>query len=183
MASNPNASNLQKSQQPATADDIAKIKKLCEEQKFCMLTTQDASGQLRSRPMGLSGEVETSGNSATINFFTYKESDKLKEMHAHHDQINLAFSDPKRSSYVSLSGTGRVTEDRAELEKRWSVAMKAWFPDGLETKGISLLQVHVDKAEYWDAPSSTVAHAIAFVKSQVTGKVPDPADHKKVELA
>jgi len=36
--------------------------------------------------------------------------------------------------------------------------------------------------QYWDAPSSTVAHAYSFIKSQITGQKADPADHKKVSL-
>jgi general stress protein 26 len=35
-------------------------------------------------------------------------------------------------------------KDRAEMERRWSVIYKAWFPEGLDTKGIALLKVHID---------------------------------------
>lgn len=117
----------------------------------------------------------------------------------------------QRSSYVSLSGTGHITEDRAELEKRWNPIMKAWFPEsahtrtqtaasmhantcrwesttralgshrlalcallsapllrrGLDTKGISLLQVHVDKAEYCQLTMQ--AHQVASAHMQRTG--------------
>lgn len=41
-----------------------------------MLTTQDASGQLRSRPMGVSGELESSGNTVVLNFFTVSRNRK-----------------------------------------------------------------------------------------------------------
>jgi general stress protein 26 len=47
-------------------------------------------------------------------------------MAAHGCQVNLSFSDPKSQNYVSVSGTGAVSQDRDEMKKRWSEANKAW---------------------------------------------------------
>jgi general stress protein 26 len=33
----------------------------------------------------------------------------------------------------------------------------AWFPDGLDTPGLTLIKVEADTAEYWEGPTSTVA--------------------------
>ena len=53
-------------------------------------------------------------------------SDQCSEMAAHGCQVNLSFSDPKSQNYVSVSGTGAVSQDRDEMKKRWSEANKAW---------------------------------------------------------
>jgi general stress protein 26 len=42
--------------------------------------------------------------------------------------------------------------------------MKAWFPDGLDDPDLALLRVHVEAAEYWDSPSSTMVHIVGFVR-------------------
>jgi general stress protein 26 len=54
------------------------------------------------------------------------------------------------------------------------------FPKGTDEPDVALLKVTVIKAEFWDAPSSLVAHAISFAKAQLTGQPADPAVHKKV---
>ena len=45
-----------------------------------------------------------------------------------------------------------------------------------------LLRINLEKAEYWDSPSSTVGYALSFVSSLVTGKEPDPGENRKVNL-
>jgi general stress protein 26 len=175
---------VQKPTQQVTQADVEKMKSMIKDMQYCMLTTQDANGDLRSRPMGANADLEVGADPSEcyITFFTYKDSLKCHEMHAHKDKVNLSFSDPKKQNFVSISGTGSCSTDRAEMERRWSPSLNAWFPNGLDTPGISLLRVKVDKAEYWDAPSSKVAHAVSFIKGQLTGKVPDPAVHKSVSM-
>lgn len=168
--------------QHATAADIDKIRALVKETKFCMLTTLDEHGALRSRPMGMSGDLETVGDVSAITFFTYKDSAKCSEMKRTGCQLNLAFSDPKQMNFVSVSGHGTVIEDRAEMEKRWSPTLKAWFPNGLDTPGCSLLKVTIDRAEYWESPSSGVSHVISFLKGKVTGEIGGGGQHKAVEM-
>jgi hypothetical protein len=51
--------------------------------------------------------------------------------------------------------------------------MKAWFPDGLETRDIALLRIKVTKAEYWDFASSKLVQLVGFVKAVVTGEEAD----------
>ncbi len=34
----------------------------------------------------------------------------------------------------------------------WTSNLKRWFPQGLEHPGLALLEVRIDKAEYWDEP-------------------------------
>jgi hypothetical protein len=47
---------------------------------------------------------------------------------------------------------------------------------------IALLQVEVEKAEYWDSPSSTVVHLVGFVKALATGKPYRPGENEKIDL-
>jgi hypothetical protein len=60
--------------------------------------------------------------------------------------------------------------------------LKAWFPDGLDDPALALLRVDIEKAEYWDSPSSTVVHLVGFVKALATGKTYEPGEHEKVTL-
>jgi hypothetical protein len=60
----------------------------------------------------------------------------------------------------------------------------AWFPNGIDDPTMGLLRIEVEKAEYWDSPSSTMVHLVGFVKAITTGKRYDieGADHDKVQL-
>lgn len=163
---------------PTREESIAKLAFLMKTIDFGMLTTRDDDGTLRSRPMSTSKDVEFDGD---VWFFTYGESHKVLEAE-HSPQVNVSFSDPKAQTYVSLSGTAHLVRDRAKIDEFWQPSLNAWFPDGKDTPDIALLKVSAHKAEYWDAPSSPVAHAVGLVKSLVTGKAGNIGEDVKVDL-
>ena len=53
-----------------------------------------------------------------------------------------------------------------------------WFPEGKDDPNIALLRVKIEKAEYWDSPSSPISYALNFVSALVTGDEPDNGEHK-----
>lgn len=142
-----------------------KLAKMIKDIDFGMLTTQDEDGTLRSRPMSVNRKVDFDGD---LWFFTYGNSHKVIEAKKH-PQVNVSFADIKNNSYVSVSGTAELVRDSAKIESMWEPELKAWFPDGLNTPDLALLKVNAVKAEFWDGPSSMVAHVMALMKA-VTGK-------------
>jgi hypothetical protein len=66
------------------------------------------------------------------------------------------------------------------MEELWSPWLRTWFPRGLDDPDLALLQVNVDTAEYWDAPSSTMIQLFGVVKATLTGQSPEPGDHAKL---
>ena len=106
-------------------------------------------------------------------FFTRKDTNKVHAIE--HDQhVNLAYSEPDKQRYISVSGRARIVENKEKMKELWNPILKAWFPDGLEDPQISLISVSIDSAEVWDAPPSKMVQMVGFVKSIVTGK---PYDH------
>lgn len=97
-------------------------------------------------------------------------------------RVNVAYSKPDDNTYVSVSGTGSISKDRAKIEELWSPILKAWFPDGLEDPKICLLKVQVEEAEYWDAPSSKIVQIAGFIKALATGQEADYGDHGTVKI-
>lgn len=159
-------------------EDVEKIRDLIKEIDFCMLTTVDEAGKLHSRPMSTNGQVEFDGD---LWFFTSDKSHKVDEVEAR-PQVNVAFADPAHQNYVSLAGRAELVKDRAKIKALWQPHLKAWFPDGPDQSDVALLKVHVDHAEYWDSPSSTVAHVVGLAKSLLTGQPKDVGENKKVDL-
>ena len=52
----------------------------------------------------------------------------------------------------------------------------------MDEPDIALLKVDVEQAEYWDNPSSTIAHAYSLASSLVTGKPANPGENREVNL-
>ena len=157
--------------------DIKKLHDMVKDIRFAMLTTVEEDGTLRSRPMATQ-EFEFDGD---LWFFTSADATKVNEVqHEHH--VNVSYAEPKDQKYVSVSGTAQLIRDKAKIEELWNPLFKAWFPDGLEDPQLALLKVSVDKAEYWDSPSSKVVRLFGFAKALVTGKqIGNPGDNAKIE--
>jgi general stress protein 26 len=159
-------------------NDLEKLRELVKDIDFCMLTTVDEGGDLHSRPMSSNGDIDQDGD---IWFFTNASSHKVSEI-AKLPKVNVSFADPDNQRYVSVSGTAQLVRDRAKIDELWRPEFKMWFPEGKDDPEVALLRVNLEKAEYWDSPSSTIGYALSFVSSIVTGKEPDLGENKKVDF-
>lgn len=159
--------------------DVKKLGELIKGIRVAMLTTVDSEGCLHSRPMATQ-DAEFDG---TLWFFTEADSLKIHELERDR-HVNLSYANPDDSKYVSVSGTAAIVRDHAKVKELWSPIYKAWFPKGVDDPNIALLRVAVDKAEYWDSPSSAVVRLIGFAKAVVTGKRygDEGTDHEKITL-
>ena len=160
------------------AENLEKIRELVKDIDFCMLTTVDENGDLHSRPMSANGEIDPNGD---LWFFTDAASQKVHEV-AKLPKVNVSFADPENQKYVSITGAAQLVRDRKKIEELWKPEFKMWFPEGKEDPKIALLKISLEKAEYWDSPSSTVGYALSFVKSLVTGAEAEFGENRKVEL-
>lgn len=158
---------------------VKRLGELIEDVETAMLTTADQDGTLRSRPMATQ-QTEFDG---TLWFFTRSDSEKMQEI-GKTPAVNLSYANPEKNRYISVSGTGSIIRDRQKAEELWNPILKAWFPEGLEDPALALLKVDVEKAEYWDSPSSKVVQLVGFVKALATGQQYSLSDkeHQKVNL-
>lgn len=158
---------------------IAKLAELIKDIKIAMLTTVDEEGVLHSRPMATQKE-EFAG---TLWFFNYHDSAKTREVAKEH-QVNVSYSDPDHQKYVSVSGLAREVQDKAKAEQLWNPMLKAWFPQGLEDPNLSLLKIDVQRAEYWDSPSSKMVQLYGYLKAVATGQKyeGEGSEHEKLTV-
>lgn len=158
--------------------DSKHIAELVSDAKVAMLTTMTSDGQHVSRPMGLQ-EAEFDGD---LWFFAYEQSAKVAQIRVS-PAVNVSFSNNKSSSWTSIAGRAEIVHDRQKAEELYTPTLKAWFPDGVDTEGITLIKIHADSAEYWEGPSSTVGFALGTLRAAVT-KNPDndPITNKTVQL-
>jgi general stress protein 26 len=159
----------------------ANIKKLAEiirDMKFAMLTTVDPDGSVRSRPMATQ-EQEFDGD---LWFFTSRVSGKIDSI-KNDKHVNVVYANPDEQRYVSISGRAEINSDRNKIKELWSPAVKAWFPKGVDDPEICLIRVRVETAEYWESPSSPIAHLIGFAKAVLTGERPKLGENERIDVA
>ena len=141
---------------------------------FAMLVTQD-SGKLRARPMSAYLEPESN----TIYFLTDARRHKDEEI-ARNPAINLSFADAGSQKYVSVTGTAKVSNDRAKIKQLFTTPAKAWW-DSAEDPNIRVLKITPEDAEFWDSPGSVISY-VKMAAAAVTGTRPEIGDNRKVSM-
>ena len=139
-------------------DNLQKLREMVKDIDFCMLTTVDENGDLHSRPMSVNGDIDPDGD---LWFFTSASSHKVAEI-SKLPKVNVSFADPDNQHYVSISGKAQLVRDRNKIDELWRPEFKMWFPEGKDDPQVALLRVNLEKAEYWDSPSSTIGYRVEF---------------------
>jgi general stress protein 26 len=152
-------------------ETLEKLNLLIKDIKIAMMTTIE-NGILHSRPMATQEPVFD----GDLWFFTSAKTHKVEELEKD-NRVNVSYAEPDDNRFVSMSGTAQLVNDRAKMEELWSQAFLAWFPKGLEDPDLVLLKVSVERAEYWDAVSSSLVEAVGLLKSLVTGERTNGGDH------
>ena len=152
---------------------------LVKDIRFAMFTTR-TDGRLRSRPMTTqNSEVD---ERSSLWFFMSRGSDAVGDLESD-PVVNVAYADPGRDAYVSVSGEAAVVEDRAKKEQLWSKLAEAWFPDGVDDPELALVEVRIEDAEYWDVKESKVTQLFKMAKAAVVSEPPSGmGEHGEVHM-
>jgi general stress protein 26 len=153
---------------------------LVKDIQFAMFTTR-ADGRLRSRPMTTqNSEVD---ERASLWFFMSRGSEAVNDIGAD-PVVNVAYADPGRDAYVSISGEAAVVEDREKKEQLWSKLAEAWFPGGAGDPDLALVEVRIEDAEYWDVKESKVTQLFKMARAAVVSDPPSGmGEHGEVQMA
>jgi general stress protein 26 len=141
---------------------------------FAMLVTHDGD-KLRARPM--SAYLEREENA--VYFLTDARRHKDEEI-ARNPGVNLSFANASDQTYVSVTGTAVVSNDRAKIRQLFSTPAKAWW-NSAEDPNIRVLKIMPDDAEFWDSPGSVISY-VKMAAAAVTGSRPDIGDNRKVAM-
>ena len=161
-------------------DKIDKLDKMVRDIKIAMFTTTDEHNKrLYSRPMAAQDGLDN----GSLFFFTYEDSNKVDEFKTDR-QVNVSFVDNSSSRYASVAGVAKLVGDRSIMEEKWDESLRAWFADGLDTKGIILIRVDATEAQYWDSRNQAMLHVYGAIKAYVTGEpVKDAGENETVTFA
>ncbi len=123
---------------------------LMKQMDICFMATKDGD-KLCSRPMSNNAQVDWDGDNW---FFSNGDTRKVAQLEAD-PTVMLDFSGEK--DWISLRGTARLhRDDRALFETHWTKDIDQWFPEGIETPGLVLIQVSAREAESFGASGEGV---------------------------
>ncbi|HEY4191280.1 MAG TPA: pyridoxamine 5'-phosphate oxidase family protein [Mesorhizobium sp.] len=145
---------------------------LIEKIGFCMLATNDGR-DIRSRPMTAHAEREENAVYFLLDLKDHKNLDAFASS-------CLAFADSGDMNYVSVTGSGEVSNDRAKIGELWSSPYKAFW-DGPDDPNIRVLKITPKDAQYWDGPGKIASYA-KMLAAAVSDAKPDLGDHGKVRM-
>ena len=120
---------------------------------FCMLTTVSTDG-LAARPMSNNREVEFDGDSF---FFSDGDSRTVRDLEQN-PTVGLSFQGSsglmgvvgKPGIFIAIEGKGELIRDKAQFANHWQEELKRWWPDGIDSSGLTLIKVHAERLHYWD---------------------------------
>ncbi len=161
----------------ATSQELEKIQELMDKVKIAMLTTTEADGTLRARPMA----IKTENFSGVLSFLTAVDTAKVDELKVKR-QVNVTLSDPSSAIFASLSGEAVTTQNKTEIERLWDDTDQLWFPEGKDSDRIGVLSIRVNQAEYWD--SNRLVSAFHMAKDYVKGEAyeGEGTEHQKLTI-
>lgn len=156
------------------ASQLDTVAEIMRETRIAILTYVSPDGALVSTPMGTQ-DFEHPG---TTWFLTERDTDKVRAIEAD-PRVNVSYS--SKAGWVSLSGTARVSEDRARLKELWDASAGIFMSGGPEDASNVLLEVAGSSAEYWESPGK-VGTAVQLVRGLVSDADPDLGDNDTVTL-
>ncbi|BCJ61115.1 pyridoxamine 5'-phosphate oxidase family protein [Micromonospora endophytica] len=113
--------------------------------RVCTLTTIALDGRLTGRPMLLQ-QADFDGE---LWFFAHADSSLVRQLRVN-PEVAVGFGMPQERCWVSLSGTARDEYQRDRADWLWQPGLSAWFPNGPETTGLTLIAVHVTATHLWE---------------------------------
>lgn len=118
---------------------------------FVMLNTHTANGQIGARPMSNNRQVDFDGDSY---YFTWEDCRMVDDIKSD-PKVGLSLQGSQSSEgapgiFIAVEGKALIIRDKEEFKKHWTDELIRWFKDGVDTKGLVMLQVKATRVAYWD---------------------------------
>jgi len=153
---------------------------LIKETRFCMLSHRHTDGTLHSHP--LTTQNKTLEADGCLYFFVARSTEVGQRLQQD-GNVNLAYANPDKDTWVSVTGTARVREDMAKKKELFNTMAKAWFPDGPEDPNMELVEVRIDEAEYWNVKENKLLQLLKMGTAAATGHPPKKmGEHGEVQF-
>jgi general stress protein 26 len=133
---------------------LADISEAMRDVDFCVLTTRAQDGSIGGRPMSNNREVEYEG---TCRFFTYEQHRSVSDIERD-SSVGLSYQGSggllgvvgKPGIFVHVEGRAKLIRDKDRFAEHWQKSLDRWFPQGIDTPGVVMIEVEAKRIHYWD---------------------------------
>ncbi len=133
---------------------LADISEAMRDVDFCVMTTRAQDGSIGGRPMSNNREVEYEGTSW---FFTYDDHRSVADIERD-SAVGLSYQGSgglmgivgKPGIFVHVEGQATLIRDKARFAEHWQDNLDRWFPQGIDTPGVVMIEVAAKRIHYWD---------------------------------
>ena len=113
--------------------------------------TRTEGGSLAARPMSNNREVEYDGDSY---FFTCDDTRTVADIRRD-PNVGLAYQAKSgmlgmKPFFITVEGRAEVIKDKGRFADHWHKELDAWFKQGIDTPGLTMIKVHAERLHYWD---------------------------------
>ena len=134
---------------------IADLAEKMKDIDFTMLSTRTEGGAIAARPMSNNREVEFDGDAY---FFTCDDTRTVADI-MRDPQVGLGYQAKSgmlgmRPFFAAVEGRAELIRDKARFAEHWTKDLDAWFKQGIDTPGLTLIKVHAERLHYWDGYDS-----------------------------
>ena len=142
------------SQQPQFSRDtlISAARETMTNTRYCALITTGRIGRAQARTMVAFAPEED----MTVWLATNPRSRKVAEIRRN-PKVTLYYFDRESAAYVTIYGTARLVNDKAEKAKRWKDDWKTFYPD--RDKSYLLIKVTPERLEVVNVNRGIVSRA------------------------
>jgi general stress protein 26 len=118
---------------------------------FAVLSTRTDGGALAARPMSNNRQVEFDADSF---FFTLDSTRTVRDIERE-PQVGLSYQGRSgalgmKPFFITIEGRAELIWDKARFAEHWTKDLDAWFKEGTDTPGLTLIKVHAQRLHYWD---------------------------------
>lgn len=156
---------------------ISKIQKLAKDIDICMFCTDLDQQPFSTRPMAVR-EVDDEGNVWFISSASSHKNEEIKE----DENVQLIFSNPSSSQFLSLYGRATIYKDQEKIKELWSPIANAWFEEGKKDPNVTVLKVDPSEAYYWDTQHGKMVTLMKIAAAAVTGKRMDTGEQGNLKV-
>lgn len=130
---------------------LAELAEKMRDIDFCTLSTVTDNGAIAGRPMSNNREVDFDGDSW---FFADGDARLVSDIAAR-PAVGLGFQAKSgllgmRPFFVTVEGEGELIRDKGRFAAHWHKELERWWPEGIDTPGLTLVRVHAARLHYWD---------------------------------
>ena len=118
---------------------------------FAMFSTRTEGGAIASRPMSNNRQVEFDGDSY---FFTCDDTRTVSDIRRD-PSVGLTYQSKSgmlgmKPYFITVEGRAELIKDKASFAEHWTKDLDAWFKEGIDTPGLTLIKVVAQRLHYWD---------------------------------